>query len=166
MMRYKICRKTDERRFWTKVRKTKSCWIWTGSKTTAGYGVFDLESYGKNRIYAHRWSYKQYIGELKTGHFVCHKCDNPPCINPSHLFLGTPRDNVTDCINKGRDRTRFNLGQHQRSKTECKKGHAFNNENTGWYGPQLRYRRCKECSRIKARRQRELQKSKVIEATF
>lgn len=77
------------------------CWEWQKGKIKRGYGVIHL-SKEKRRILAHRLSYEIFIGEFDQDLFVCHKCDNPSCINPDHLFLGTPLDNALDCQNKGR----------------------------------------------------------------
>jgi hypothetical protein len=86
-------------RFRAKVRKTDACWLWTGSVVAEGYGV--LWKDGKN-VRAHRISWELHYGPIPDGMKVCHKCDNPPCVNPSHLFLGTNRDNTQDSISKGR----------------------------------------------------------------
>jgi hypothetical protein len=64
-----------------------------------GYGQFWD---GRKKVLAHRWAYAFYIGEFQSDLFVCHKCDNPSCVNPEHLFLGTNLDNVRDMMNKGR----------------------------------------------------------------
>lgn len=75
------------------------CWPWIRGKTKSGYGEFMVD--GRMR-YAHREAYALANGPIPTGMFVCHKCDNPPCCNPAHLFLGTSRDNSVDMSRKGR----------------------------------------------------------------
>lgn len=92
-----------EKRFWGKVDKTKSCWIWNGATNYAGYGVIGLGGRDQGNILAHRFSYEIHHGKIKYGNFICHKCDNPPCVNPSHLFQGTNQDNVSDMIRKNRN---------------------------------------------------------------
>jgi hypothetical protein len=85
--------------FWSKVEKTNTCWIWTGSKVPRGYGTL---SWGKRIINAHRIAWTLTFDRIPSGLFVCHKCDTPSCVNPSHLFLGTARDNTQDALRKGR----------------------------------------------------------------
>ena len=92
-------RKTPEHRFWQKVDKTDGCWEWTGSKKRRGYVEFFAD--GKTCL-AHRWSYEAHNGPIPPGLFVCHKCDNPCCVRPDHLFVGTAKDNMQDCSKKGR----------------------------------------------------------------
>ena len=88
-------------RFWAHVdiAGEDECWLWNGPKRRDGYGRF---SYNGKQIQAHRmacWlTTKVYPGKL----LVCHKCDNPPCCNPNHLFVGSTRDNVLDAMRKGR----------------------------------------------------------------
>ncbi len=90
---------TDENRFWARVKKTKSCWEWTGTKRKGGYGI--LKSNGK-MVVASRFSYELLVIPIPNGLIVCHKCDNPGCVNPTHLFLGTHLTNALDKMQKGR----------------------------------------------------------------
>lgn len=87
--------------FWTYCiqKEPDSCWEWAGSKKKQGYGV--LSSRGTT-LYAHRVSYEIHIGPIPDGMFVCHRCDNPSCVNPTHLFVGTLQDNHRDMMTKGR----------------------------------------------------------------
>lgn len=78
------------------------CWVWKRSKNKqTGYGAC-VGPKPKQQNTAHRLSYELYYGEIPSGLHVCHRCDNPPCCNPAHLFLGTVRDNMQDMIAKGR----------------------------------------------------------------
>jgi hypothetical protein len=89
-------------RFLAKIKKTNSCWKWTGHKVYGGYGSLFCGITGKGNISAHRASWMIFKGEIPKGLWVLHKCDNPECANPDHLFLGTCQDNVADMIKKGR----------------------------------------------------------------
>lgn len=81
------------------VRVVGDCWEWTGSRSFWGYGT----AYMDGKPYrAHRASYLVFVGEIPEGMFVLHKCDNPACVRPSHLFVGTLSDNAQDCARKGR----------------------------------------------------------------
>lgn len=88
-----------EDQFWKRVKKEDGCWIWTGAKSSAGYGQLRH----KNKLYyAHRISYKLHYGKDPGEFHVLHKCDNPACVNPEHLSLGSHLDNMHDCIKKRR----------------------------------------------------------------
>jgi hypothetical protein len=93
-------------RFWEKVNiaGTDECWVWTGS-TNYGYGQFAFRERQRSPAKAHRFSYEVAYGRPPDHLHVCHSCDNPSCVNPSHLFLGTDYDNVHDAKRKGRLRT-------------------------------------------------------------
>lgn len=76
-----------------------ACWVWSGARTRAGYGALRI---GGKVVSAHRLSYAHSKGPIPAGMFVRHKCDNPSCVRPSHLELGTPQDNASDMVIRGR----------------------------------------------------------------
>ena len=86
-----------EERFWRKVHKTDTCWNWTGGVLT-GYGQLLKHVWGERL--AHRWVYKNYVGELLPDELVRHKCDNRLCVNPAHLDKGASIDNVHDMLER------------------------------------------------------------------
>lgn len=92
-----------EDNFWRKVSKTENgCWLWTTKTDKDGYGIF--HGLQNKQIRAHRFSWVMHNREIPEAILVLHKCDTPGCIRPSHLFLGTPKDNTQDMLAKGRGR--------------------------------------------------------------
>ena len=96
-----------EIRFWDKVEKTKKCWLWIGAKRKDGYGVICLDK-KRNKYRAHRFVMEMKLKKkLLPSIKVLHKCDNPACVRPSHLFLGTQLDNLRDMFAKRRNSIYF-----------------------------------------------------------
>jgi hypothetical protein len=121
------------KRFFDKIDKTNNCWIWTaGLRGKTGYGAIKIN--GKV-VDAHRLSYELHNGEIPKVIYVCHKCDNRKCVNPEHLFLGTPKDNWEDALLKGR------LCALGKTDAEKRKKHPS-------LGAYKRGCRCEDCKRI------------------
>lgn len=119
---------TESERFWAKVDKGPDCWVWTGATRGYGYGQFWLSD--GRKVAAHRWV----MGDPE-GKAVLHRCDNPPCVRPDHLYLGTQKSNMQDRLARGRN--------PKAEATECQNGHAYTEANTRWTkGGQ---RRCRTC---------------------
>lgn len=102
-------RVSPELRFWKFVDASGpgECWLWTGSKFDSGYGRFTLTP-GPPKKYAraHRWAWEQVHGPVPDGLILRHACDTPECVNPGHLSLGTPQDNMDDMVHRHRGQTR------------------------------------------------------------
>lgn len=109
-----------------------------------GYGtIWD----GKKHTGAHRVSWRLHNGPIPKGKFVLHKCDVPACVNPAHLYLGTPLDNMLDKIARGRD--------HNKAKTHCPNGHPYSGDNLRLRKNRNNARDCKACQQEAKRRWKE-----------
>jgi hypothetical protein len=104
---------------WAFPEPNTGCWLWTGGCFSHGYGKL---RYAGKTSYAHRVAYELHHGVTPEDGYVCHRCDNPPCINPDHLFLGTARDNALDMFRKGRARHNPVKGDAHWAKTH---GHVL-----------------------------------------
>jgi hypothetical protein len=91
------------------------CFLWLSAPTSTGYGSIELRG---RTLSAHRFAYALFRGEIPDGLLVCHHCDNPLCVNPDHMFIGTDLDNQIDCIKKGRA---YLLGPPKGADNACAK---------------------------------------------
>lgn len=136
------------RKFATKHFGGDGCWLWNGQIGKRGYGMIGVpKRYGPRIQYAHRVSWRLHRGEIPDGLSVLHRCDNPKCVNPDHLFLGTAGDNIRDCVAKGRQRNQ-NTG-----RTHCRNSHQLTPDNVRLEGG--RFRRCLACQRNYQQKYRE-----------
>lgn len=130
--------KLTEQRFWEKVQKTDTCWLWTAGQMGKGYGGFRVDA--QSSIPAHRYSYLLHKGKIPVGYHIDHLCRVRKCVNPNHLEAVTPRENLL----RGNGPTAAKAGQ-----TLCKRGHALSGSN-------LRFRKngtrqCITCSNGRAK---------------
>lgn len=141
------------RRFSAKVWvQGDGCWEWAAARINTGYGVINV---GGRVLLAHRVSHELFIGPVPAGAEVRHSCDNPPCVNPQHLSLGSHADNMRDMAERGRARG----GDHHAAKTHCPQGHPYDEANTYLAPAKGRAnRQCRECKRVQLRASRASRK--------
>lgn len=139
----KCKRPSQQELFWSRVAiaSDDDCWLWTGTMMPTGYGIVGGQ-------YTHRLAYLWTYGSLDLP-CVCHHCDNPPCVNPMHLFEGTHRDNIHDSIQKGRWMESHRGAGIGVKKSHCKWGHSLVSANRTKVG------HCRECERRRAREYHE-----------
>lgn len=118
-------------RFMSKTTPTAGCWEWTGAKISNGYGEL---SYKNAPAYAHRIAFALFVGPIPFGQVICHSCDNPGCVRPSHLWAGSYQDNTKDAIAKGRVKN----PPAPMKLVVCARGHERTSEN-------LTRRACRLC---------------------
>ena len=138
---------TISNRFWSKVRKTDSCWNWIACKTSDGYGRFSLN--GK-MVGAHRFSYEFVKGSIPKALQIDHLCRNRACVNPEHMEIVTPRENVL--------RSPITFASINARKTHCPKDHEFTDENIY---PDKSYRQCKTCLKEHAKIYQPLHRKEI-----
>ena len=126
-----------QERFWRKVSLSGDCWIWDGAKDRDGYGRFYPQGRSGKPTPSHRFSYEQLVHEIPEGLVIDHLCRTRACVNPWHLDPVTPTVNVLRGDN------------HERGKTCCHQGHAFDEANT-YLRPDGRGRECRACRRQKS----------------
>jgi len=143
-------------RFWSKVDQSGgpgACWPWNGGRDERGYGIFYTDN-GRRKNRAHRWL----LGYLRGAPLVgaqsgvedaCHRCDNPPCCNPAHLYVGTRKRNAADAVERSR------LWMLQR--TRCPAGHPYDDVNT--YVNPAGSRKCRTCRADADRKAKQLRKA-------
>lgn len=142
--------------FWSKVakREASDCWEWIGTRDEGGYGIFYV---GKKKNRAHRWLLGHLRGEALIGaqsgvEDACHRCDNPPCCNPAHLYVGTRKRNIADALERSR--------LWQQKVTHCPKGHAY--EGANLYTKPSGARACRTCRAEADRLAKERKKQRSL----
>lgn len=132
-----------EERFWRKVNLLGSCWEWTGNRMKGGYGTF---AFRKGTWGAHRVAYTLCVAEIPDDKMLLHSCDNPGCVNPAHLRVGSHKDNMEDKVARGRQRN------GKESQTHCKRGHPLSGDNVYFKPSRPNSRNCRECKRERERK--------------
>lgn len=112
---------TTEERFWAKVSKTETCWLWQGKDNGDGYGTLETEG---RRMYAHRYAYELLVGPIPVGLQIDHLCRVRHCVNPDHMETVTNKENTL----RGE-----NFIAQQARRTHCPKGHIYDLFNTRWW---------------------------------
>lgn len=125
------------RRFTVKLQRQGDCLEFQGSRTAHGYGRIHFAG---GPMKAHRFAWLAAFGDIPEGLHVLHHCDNPPCCNPEHLFLGTHQDNMTDMDSKD-----SGMGALERARTHCPQGHPYDEANTFRIPSRPNARYCREC---------------------
>lgn len=149
-----IKRMPDVDRFWTLADQSggpDACWPWKSGRNPAGYGRFRVHP---KTFLATRWIMGHLLGrslrwDNEVREQVCHRCDNPPCVNPKHLYVGSNSDNVRDAVRRGT--------HYWAKKTHCPQGHEYTPENTYTRGGR---RNCRPCALRRAAEQKEARKAR------
>lgn len=152
-------------RFFKKVVKTETCWLWTAAVAgNNGYGTFWNDTLGRV-VRAHRFSYELHLGPIPSGKIIMHKCDNPICVNPDHLIPGSQKENINDAQAKGRYRVSltgglknkkahtknpFNHFKRGEKRKFCNKGHDISSDDSVYINKKKpdRGRVCLICNKI------------------
>ena len=136
-------------RFWAKVRKTETCWLWTGGLTQNKYGRFNVDG-RKHRVLAHRYTYELLVGPVPNGTELDHLCRVRQCVNPGHLEPVTHRENIL----RGNS-----CGGRRALKTHCIRGHEFTDANTLRSANE---RKCRACQRERYRKTKATPPSSTV----
>jgi hypothetical protein len=135
------------------------CHPWTGGRNSDGYGYCKVNG---RMLRAGRVAWESTHGPIPTGLFLCHRCDNPPCVRLDHAWLDTQQGNVRDCWAKGRHQAIPGAGDYKRNRTHCPHGHPYTGSNL-YLGTQAggrhQRRKCRACGRIRAQATRDRRKA-------
>lgn len=129
-------------RFWSKVRKSDGCWEWTAARRGPGYGVIGRGGRADGVAPAHVVSWEIHFGAVPIGLFVLHHCDNPPCVRPDHLHLGTKGDNTREMIERDRQPSQMRPARY------CRRGHDLDAPGAVKFIGKSQMRRCVVCFRV------------------
>lgn len=144
-------------KFWARADRTggeSACWLWKAG-TNRTYGIFAI-SYARQLAHRFAWILAN-DRDVPEGACVCHSCDNPLCVNPAHLWLGTARENVHDAIAKGRNSPPphyVGRGHHYGKRDRCPRGHEYSPGNTQMRSDMPTARRCLQCQKDRTARRR------------